>query len=154
MHRDFGHLREILNLSQEFRAIYRTSFLFSQHEREFIEFDLSPVWRNLIGEEPQAMFTTEAQYIQDSRAIRIDLVDKLLDVDGQAEVVLDYPYQRLPLHVSTLVRPPPAGHERIDHVVLVILVLGAILLRFDDLEELAEVDRTAHVVVYLADHLE
>ena len=29
MHTDFGHLREILNLSQEFRAIYRTSFLFS-----------------------------------------------------------------------------------------------------------------------------
>jgi hypothetical protein len=157
IHTDFGHLREILNLSQEFRAIYRTSFLFPQHEREFIEFDLSPVWWNFSVRNnrcSQAMFTTGAQYVQDSRAIRIDLVDQLLDVDGQAEVVLDYPYQRLPLHVSTLVRPPPAGHERIDHVVLVILVLGPILLRFDDLEELAEVDRTAHVVVYLADHLE
>ena len=68
--------------------------------------------------------------------------------------MLNYPYQRFLLHVSSLVRLAATGHERIDHVMLVILILRSVLLCFDDLEEFAEVDRATHVIVDLAYHLE
>ena len=69
--------------------------LFSQHKRKLIELDIA-------------------------RAIRINLIDQLLNINSQPKVMLDYLYRRISLHMTALVRSSTISHKCINRIILIV----------------------------------
>lgn len=81
-------------------------------------------------------------------------IDEPLDIDDEAEIVANDLKELFAADEAGLVRAPAARHKGVNHVALVVEPACALLLLFDDLEELGKVDRAAHVLIDLTNHLE